>query len=100
GKNRYHRANCTLLACSTSWIVGNPFIRAPLIAVLPYPKYAKCLRCLDDDHERNVWIEDTPLMQIQKENVLRCETKRERNCLGGITVRDLLKSIPTYAHYC
>jgi len=44
------------------------------------------------DHERIVLIEDTAELQIQKENVLRFETRREQNGLPAVTIRDLLKA--------
>ncbi len=44
------------------------------------------------DHERIVLIEDTAEMQIQKENVLRFEARREQNGLPAVTIRDLLKA--------
>jgi pilus assembly protein CpaF len=44
------------------------------------------------DHERIVLIEDTAEIQIQKENVLRFEARREQNGLPAVTVRDLLKA--------
>ena len=42
--------------------------------------------------ERIVLIEDTAEIQIQKQNVLRFEARRERNGLAAVTVRDLLKA--------
>lgn len=42
--------------------------------------------------ERVVLIEDTAEIQIQKENVLRFEARREQNGLPAVTVRDLLKT--------
>jgi pilus assembly protein CpaF len=42
------------------------------------------------NHERIVLIEDTA--QIQKENVLRFEARREQNGLPAVTIRDLLKT--------
>ncbi len=44
------------------------------------------------DHERIVLIEDTSEIQIQKENVLRFEARREQNGLPAVTIRDLLKA--------
>jgi pilus assembly protein CpaF len=44
------------------------------------------------DHERIVLIEDTAEIQIQKENVLRFEARRERDGLPAVTIRDLLKA--------
>src|ERR1700730_3562541 len=44
------------------------------------------------DYERIVLIEDTAEIQIQKENVLRFEARRERNDLPAVTIRDLLKA--------
>ncbi len=44
------------------------------------------------DHERIVLIEDTAEIQIQKENVLRFEARREQNGLPAVTIRDLLKT--------
>jgi pilus assembly protein CpaF len=43
-------------------------------------------------HERIVLIEDTAEIQIQKENVLRFEARREQNGLPAVTIRDLLKA--------
>ena len=37
-------------------------------------------------------IEDTAEIQIQKENVLRFEARREQNGLPAVTIRDLLKT--------
>lgn len=42
--------------------------------------------------ERIVLIEDTAEIQIQKENVLRFEARREQNGLPAVTIRDLLKA--------
>jgi pilus assembly protein CpaF len=42
--------------------------------------------------ERIVLIEDTAEIQIQKENVLRFEARREQNGLPAVTLRDLLKA--------
>jgi pilus assembly protein CpaF len=44
------------------------------------------------DHERIVLIEDTAEIQIQKDNVLRFEARREQNGLPAVTIRDLLKA--------
>src|SRR5467141_1300751 len=44
------------------------------------------------DHERIVLIEDTAEIQIQKENVLRFEARREQNGVPAVTIRDLLKA--------
>lgn len=44
------------------------------------------------NHERVVLIEDTAEIQIQKENVLRFEARREQNGLAAVTIRDLLKA--------
>jgi len=44
------------------------------------------------NHERIVVIEDTAEIQIQKENVLRFEARREQNALPAVTIRDLLKA--------
>ena len=44
------------------------------------------------NHERTVLIEDTAEIQIQKENVLRFEARREQNGLPAVTIRDLLKA--------
>jgi pilus assembly protein CpaF len=43
-------------------------------------------------HERIVLIEDTAEIQIQKENVVRFEARREQNGLPAVTIRDLLKT--------
>jgi pilus assembly protein CpaF len=43
-------------------------------------------------HERIIVIEDTAEIQIQKENVLRFEARREQNRLSAVTIRDLLKA--------
>jgi pilus assembly protein CpaF len=43
-------------------------------------------------HERIILIEDTAEIQIQKENVLRFEARREQNGLPAVTIRDLLKA--------
>ncbi len=42
--------------------------------------------------ERIVLIEDTAEIQIQKENVVRFEARREQNGLPAVTIRDLLKT--------
>jgi pilus assembly protein CpaF len=44
------------------------------------------------NHERIVLIEDTAEIQIQKENVLRFEARREQNGLPAVTIRDLLRA--------
>ena len=44
------------------------------------------------NHERVILIEDTAEIQIQKENVLRFEARREQNGLPAVTIRDLLKT--------
>lgn len=44
------------------------------------------------NHERIVLIEDTAEIQIQKENILRFEARREQNGLPAVTIRDLLKT--------
>jgi pilus assembly protein CpaF len=44
------------------------------------------------EHERIVLLEDTAEIQIQKENVLRFEARREQNGLPAVTIRDLLKT--------
>ncbi len=44
------------------------------------------------NRERMVLIEDTAEIQIQKENVLRFEARREHNGLPAVTIRDLLKA--------
>ena len=44
------------------------------------------------DHERIVLIEDRAEIQIEKENVLRFEARREQNGLPAVTIRDLLKA--------
>jgi len=43
--------------------------------------------------ERIVLIEDTAEIQIEKDNVLRFEARREQKGLPAITVRDLLKAV-------
>jgi pilus assembly protein CpaF len=42
--------------------------------------------------ERIVVIEDTAELQIQKDNVLRFEARREQNGVPAVTIRDLLKT--------
>ncbi len=44
------------------------------------------------NQERIVLIEDTAEIQIQKDNVLRFEARREQNDLPAVTIRDLLKA--------
>jgi pilus assembly protein CpaF len=44
------------------------------------------------NHERIVLIEDTAEIQIEKENVLRFEARREQVDLPAVTIRDLLKA--------
>ncbi len=44
------------------------------------------------NHERIVLIEDTAEIQIQKENILRFEARREQNGLPAVTIRELLKA--------
>jgi pilus assembly protein CpaF len=44
------------------------------------------------NHERIVLIEDTAEIQVQKENILRFEARREQNGLPAVTIRDLLKA--------
>ena len=44
------------------------------------------------DHERIVLIEDTAEIQIQKQNVLRFEARKEQNGVPAVTIRDLLKA--------
>jgi len=44
------------------------------------------------NHERIVLIEDTAEIQIQKENILRFEARREQDGLPPVTIRDLLKA--------
>ena len=44
------------------------------------------------DRERIVLIEDTAEIQIQKDNVLRFEARREQNGVPAVTIRDLLKA--------
>src|SRR5262249_13758711 len=44
------------------------------------------------DLERIVLIEDTAEIQIQKDNVVRFEARREENGAPAVTIRDLLKA--------
>lgn len=44
------------------------------------------------NYERIVLIEDTAEIQIQKENMLRFEARREQNGLPAVTIRELLKA--------
>ena len=44
------------------------------------------------DDQRIVLIEDTAEIQIQKQNILRFEARREQNGLSPVTIRDLLKA--------
>lgn len=44
------------------------------------------------NHERVILIEDTAEIQIQKDNVLRFEARREQNGLPAVTIRDLVKA--------
>lgn len=44
------------------------------------------------DHERIVLIEDTAEIQIQKDNIVRFEARREQYGLLAVTIRDLLKA--------
>jgi pilus assembly protein CpaF len=53
---------------------------------------ANILADLIPNHERIVLIEDTAEIQIQKDNVLRFEARREQNGLPAVTIRDLLKA--------
>jgi pilus assembly protein CpaF len=53
------------------------------------------LNCLTEfipDHERIVLIEDTAEIQIQKDNIVRFEARREQNEVPAVTIRDLLKA--------
>ncbi len=53
------------------------------------------LNCLTEfipDHERIVLIEDTAEIQIQKDNIVRFETRRAQNEVPAVTIRDLLKA--------
>jgi hypothetical protein len=43
-------------------------------------------------HERIVLIEDTAEIQIQQDNIVRFEARREQNGLPAVTIRDLLKA--------
>lgn len=54
--------------------------------------FANALTEFIPSHERVVLIEDTAEMQIQKDNVLRLEARREQNGLPTVTIRDLLKA--------
>jgi pilus assembly protein CpaF len=53
---------------------------------------ANALIDLIPNRERLVLIEDTAEIQIQKENVLRFEARREQSGLPAVTIRDLLKA--------
>jgi pilus assembly protein CpaF len=53
---------------------------------------ANILTSFIPDHERVVLIEDTAEIQIEKENVLRFEARREQNGVPAVTIRDLLKA--------
>ncbi len=53
---------------------------------------ANALIDLIPNHERLVLIEDTAEIQIQKDNALRFEARREQNDLPAVTIRDLLKA--------
>ncbi len=44
------------------------------------------------NHERIVLIEDTAEIQIQKDNVVRFEARREQNGVPAVTIRDLLRA--------
>ena len=44
------------------------------------------------DDQRIVLIEDTAEIQIQKQNIVRFEARREQNGLSAVTIRDLLKA--------
>jgi pilus assembly protein CpaF len=44
------------------------------------------------NHERIILIEDTAEIQIEKDNVLRFEARKEQNGLPAVTIRDLLKT--------
>lgn len=44
------------------------------------------------EHERIVLIEDTAEIQIQKDNIVRFEARREQNGVPAVTIRDLLKA--------
>jgi pilus assembly protein CpaF len=43
-------------------------------------------------HERLAIIEDTAEIQIQKENLIRFEARREQNGIPAVTIRDLLRA--------
>ncbi len=53
---------------------------------------ANILTELIPNHERIVLIEDAAEMQIQKDNFVRFETRREQNGVLAVTIRDLLKA--------
>jgi pilus assembly protein CpaF len=53
---------------------------------------AKVLTEFIPSHERIVLIEDTAEIQIQRENILRFEARREQNGLPPVTIRDLLRA--------
>jgi pilus assembly protein CpaF len=53
---------------------------------------ANALTAFIPNHERVVLIEETAEIQIQQENVLRFEARREQNGLPAVTIRDLLKA--------
>jgi pilus assembly protein CpaF len=44
------------------------------------------------EHERIVLLEETAEIQIQKENVVRFEARREQNGLPAVTIRELLRT--------
>jgi pilus assembly protein CpaF len=44
------------------------------------------------DHERIVLIEDTAEIQMQRENIVRLEARREQNGLPAVTIRELLRA--------
>jgi pilus assembly protein CpaF len=44
------------------------------------------------EHERIVLLEETAEIQIQKENVVRFEARREQNGLPPVTIRELLRT--------
>lgn len=44
------------------------------------------------NHERVVLIEDTAEIQMQKDNVVRFEARREQNGVPAVTIRDLLRA--------
>ena len=56
-----------------------------------WPRVAAAAAFIPKD-ERIVLIEDTAEIQIQNENVLRFEARREQNGLPAVTIRDLLKA--------